>query len=194
MEHAGVAPTLMNCRTSLLLEHQHGEVGSRFQQGVRSRQSDDPTADHDDIGPTHGPERRGTLPVVVSCGRMARWSPTERMVPVRTASVDRPTVDGFGYEWTKFDQSRADPAELERLFGEYFALFPWDAVGPTAVGFDLGCGSGRWARLAAFRTAGVVGVDASAAALRVAKTNAGCPSVLAAAGALPFRPGSLDFG
>jgi SAM-dependent methyltransferase len=116
------------------------------------------------------------------------------MVPVRTASVDRPTVDGFGYEWTKFDQSRADPAELERLFGEYFALFPWDAVGPTAVGFDLGCGSGRWARLAAFRTAGVVGVDASAAALRVAKTNAGCPSVLAAAGALPFRPGSLDFG
>ena len=109
-------------------------------------------------------------------------------------SVDTRTVEGFGYEWTKFDQSRADAAELERLFAEYFALFPWDALGPTAVGFDLGCGSGRWARLAARRTGTVVGVDASEAALRVATINARCPAVLAAAGALPFRPESLDFG
>jgi SAM-dependent methyltransferase len=110
-------------------------------------------------------------------------------------AVDRPTVEGFGYEWTKFDQSRADPAELERLFAEYFALFPWDALPPTAVGLDLGCGSGRWARLVASRTGTVVAVDASAEALAVASMNApGSPLVRAAAGALPFASESMDFG
>jgi SAM-dependent methyltransferase len=110
-------------------------------------------------------------------------------------AVDRPTVEGFGYEWTKFDQSRADPAELERLFAEYFALFPWDALPPTAVGLDLGCGSGRWARLVASRTGTVVAVDASAEALAVASVNApGSPLVRAAAGALPFASESMDFG
>ena len=110
-------------------------------------------------------------------------------------SVDEPTVEGFGYEWTKFDQSGADTAELEHLFSLYFALFPWDSLPPGAVGFDLGCGSGRWAHLAARRTGTVVGVDASGAALEVAARNAsGCPLVAAAAGALPLARGSMDFG
>jgi SAM-dependent methyltransferase len=111
------------------------------------------------------------------------------------SSVDRATVEGFGYEWTKFDQAAVDPAALEKVFREYFALFPWDSVGDDAVGVDLGCGSGRWARLAAERTGRVIGADASLDALRsAARTAPECPLVLAAAGALPFRAKSLDFG
>lgn len=113
----------------------------------------------------------------------------------RSGSLHKPTIEGFGYEWTKFDQSGVDPAELERLFGLYFALFPWDSLPPGAVGFDLGCGSGRWARFAAARTGKVVAVDASADALKVAARNApACPLVVAAAGALPLAQDSMDFG
>lgn len=110
-------------------------------------------------------------------------------------SVDEPTVEGFGYEWTKFDQSSVDSDEMEGYFAQYFALFPWGALPAGAIGFDLGSGSGRWARLAARRTGTVVCIDASASALRVVRRNApGCPLVLATAGALPLRPASVDFG
>ncbi|MDQ3897647.1 MAG: class I SAM-dependent methyltransferase [Actinomycetota bacterium] len=109
-------------------------------------------------------------------------------------SIDKQTVEGFGYEWTKFDQSEVDPAELEELFSRYFAVFPWDALPPDPVGLDLGCGSGRWALLAEKRSGTVVGVDASADALKVAAEHVpGCPLVQASAGALPIAGESLDF-
>jgi len=104
-------------------------------------------------------------------------------------------VDGFGYEWTKFDQSEVDRAELETVFSQYFSLFPWDTLAAGALGFDLGCGSGRWASLAASRAGMLVALDASLDALRVAVRNApGCPAVQALAGGLPLRTGSMDFG
>lgn len=113
----------------------------------------------------------------------------------RGASVDAATVEGFGYEWTKFDQSSADPDEMQGLFDLYFATFPWDSLPADPVGFDLGSGSGRWARLVAPRVGRLVCVDASADALKVAGRNApGCPRVLASAGALPLRAGCMDFG
>ena len=111
------------------------------------------------------------------------------------ASVDAATVEGFGYEWTKFDQSDADVAEMQGLFDLYFAPFPWDALPENPVGFDLGCGSGRWARLASSRVGRLVCIDASPEALEVAGRNApDCPLLLASAGALPVRAASMDFG
>ena len=111
------------------------------------------------------------------------------------ANLHQETVEGFGYEWTKFDQSDADPAETRRLFDEYFRIFPWHSLPPGAIGFDLGSGSGRWARLAAERAGRLFCFDASPEAIQVARRNAGgCPAVLASAGALPVRPGSMDFG
>src|SRR5499426_4914927 len=88
-------------------------------------------------------------------------------------NLDRATVDDFGREWLRFDQSGVSTAEVRRRFGEYFALFPWDSLPRNAVGFDAGCGSGRWAALVAPRVGRLHCIDASAGALGIARKNLG---------------------
>src|SRR5260370_9534243 len=66
-------------------------------------------------------------------------------------NVDRHTVSGFGFEWKQFDQSKLSDQESEELFEGYFRIFPWDELPAGAVGMDVGCGSGRWARRGALR-------------------------------------------
>ena len=83
-------------------------------------------------------------------------------------NLDKPTVDGFGKEWAAFDQTGADEAELHKIFEDYFRVFPWDAVADGAVGFDAGCGTGRWARFVAPRVSHLHCIDASDEALDVA--------------------------
>ena len=85
-------------------------------------------------------------------------------------NVDSKTVDGFGDEWSRFDYSEGGE-ELERSFAEYFAVFPWDELPKDAVGFDAGCGTGRWARYVAPRIGRLHCVDASDRALDVARGN-----------------------
>jgi len=86
-------------------------------------------------------------------------------------NFDRATVDDFGREWQRFDQRDVSSAELRRMFDEYFAIFPWNGLPRDAVGFDAGCGSGRWAALVAPRVGGLHCIDASADALAVAQRN-----------------------
>lgn len=113
-------------------------------------------------------------------------------------NVDETTIASFGDEWAHFDQSDLDDAELARIFGQYFWVFPWDALPVGAEGFDMGCGSGRWAKLAAPRVGTLNCVDASEEALGVARRNlAGLTNVRffhAPANAAPLARGSQDFG
>src|SRR6516165_10158987 len=113
-------------------------------------------------------------------------------------NLDRATVDDFGREWQRFDQSGVSSAEVRRRFGEYFALFPWDSLPRNAVGFDAGCGSGRWAALVAPRVGRLHCVDASADALSVAqKSLSGLSNVefhAAPLDAMPLPDDSMDFG
>lgn len=113
-------------------------------------------------------------------------------------NADAPTVAAFGDEWRAFDQSGASPAELDRIFAEYFRIFPFDTLPPGAIGFDLGCGSGRWAERVARRTGHVACIDASAAALGVARAKlATVPNVSfhhASVETLPLPDASQDFG
>jgi SAM-dependent methyltransferase len=114
------------------------------------------------------------------------------------ANIDKNTVASFGDEWSHFDQSGMSASEASKVFNEYFSLFPWQDVPPDAVGFDMGCGSGRWARWVAPRVGWLHCIDPSAAALDVARANLAdyantafhCASVDQSA--LP--PGSQDFG
>ena len=115
-----------------------------------------------------------------------------------SANVDPRVVADFGDEWSRHDQSGVGSDELLRLFNEYFSVFPWDALPAGAQGFDLGCGSGRWAYFVAPRVGKLHCVDPAAAALQVARKNLAsqpnCEFHHAAVDALPFADGSMDFG
>ena len=104
------------------------------------------------------------------------------------------TVEGFGDEWRLFDQSSLQEDEARELFGRYFDLFEFDA---SAEGFDLGCGSGRWARLVAPRVGLLHCIDPSDA-IDIARRNlAGNSNVRfhrASADEIPLADGSQDFG
>lgn len=113
-------------------------------------------------------------------------------------NIDLKTVEGFGEEWAAFDQQDLPPSEHRRLFDQYFSPFPFDALPEGAEGFDLGCGSGRWAALAAERVGHLHCIDPSSKALDVAKRRlSGLPNVsfhLAGADTMPLADGSQDFG
>ncbi|MBL8919468.1 MAG: class I SAM-dependent methyltransferase [Myxococcaceae bacterium] len=114
------------------------------------------------------------------------------------SNLDERTVAGFGEEWSRFDQQQVPEQELERLFSEYFSEFPWARLPADAVGFDMGCGSGRWARFVAPRVGTLHCIDASDAALSVARgALAQAPNVQfhrASVGELHFPAASMDFG
>lgn len=113
-------------------------------------------------------------------------------------NIDPAVVSDFGAEWSRFDQTGMDEAETQALFDRYFAVFPWEALPAGAVGFDLGCGSGRWARLAARRVGTLHCIDPAEAALAVAKAKlSDQPNAVfhhAGVGAIPLADGSMDFG
>ncbi|HEX8573239.1 MAG TPA: class I SAM-dependent methyltransferase [Allosphingosinicella sp.] len=112
-----------------------------------------------------------------------------------SANIDPKTVEGFGREWAAYDQSGLDDEEYQRLFDGYFSIFDFDGLGE---GFDLGCGSGRWAKRVAPRVGHLHCIDAAAEALAVARRNlAGQDNVSfhhAPSDAIPLPDESQDFG
>ena len=114
-------------------------------------------------------------------------------------NLDVATVRGFGREWQTFTQAPGalSDADSATMFRDYFDLFPWHLVGRDSVGADIGCGSGRWARLVAPRVGRLIACDASAAALAVARRNLAdhrnVECQLADIDRLPIADASLDF-
>ena len=78
-------------------------------------------------------------------------------------NIDSKTVKSFGDEWQRFDQANVSNAELSKGFSEYFSVFPWNIVDIESVGFDMGCGSGRWARFVAPKVGHLNCIDPSLA-------------------------------
>lgn len=113
-------------------------------------------------------------------------------------NLDDKTVHGFGEEWTRFDQTDVPKQELEEMFRQYFKIFPWSAVNKKSIGFDMGCGSGRWAVIMSEKIGVLHCIDASPEALKVAERNllgrANCRFHLASVDALPLEDSSMDFG
>ena len=58
---------------------------------------------------------------------------------------DDKVIDDFGLEWKKFSSFDPKDKKLEKIFNNNFKIFPKDFLGKEKVGFDLGCGTGRWA-------------------------------------------------
>lgn len=89
---------------------------------------------------------------------------------MENSNKDIRTVAGFGDEWERFDQTGLSQSELKQLFDKYFGIFPWEQLPPNPQGFDMGCGSGRWAKLVSKRVAILHCIDPSSA-IEVARRN-----------------------
>jgi SAM-dependent methyltransferase len=113
-------------------------------------------------------------------------------------AFDADVVAGFGDEWKRFDQTDRAEGDLRETFDNYFRTFPWSMVAGESRGFDLGCGSGRWARFVAERCGHLTCIDPSPEALEVARRNLNHLTNVdfqqAAAGDLPYAESSFDFG
>ncbi|WP_164920660.1 class I SAM-dependent methyltransferase [Thermosynechococcus vestitus] len=113
-------------------------------------------------------------------------------------NVDTKTVQSFGDEWLHFDQSILDKTEYGRLFESYFRIFPWDSLPQNSWGFDMGCGSGRWARGVAAKVGHLTCIDPSSKALAAAKRNLAVfhniSFINASTSDMPLEPNSQDFG
>jgi ubiquinone/menaquinone biosynthesis C-methylase UbiE len=121
-----------------------------------------------------------------------------KQIGKRLPNIDHATVADFGDEWTRFDQRNLPAAELDALFDQYFKVFPWESISHDAEGFDMGCGSGRWAARIAKRVGVLHCVDASEEALVVARRNLShldnCVFHHASVDSLPLKDASMDFG
>jgi SAM-dependent methyltransferase len=110
---------------------------------------------------------------------------------------DKNTVEGFGDEWSRFDQSDLPEDEQSLLFDEYFSVFPWKDISRESVGFDLGCGSGRWAKSVAPKVKKLICIDPSNA-IDIAKKNLSnfdnCEFESASVDDIPIDNNSMDFG
>lgn len=112
-------------------------------------------------------------------------------------NIDLKTVDGFGDEWVRFDQSELSESEQTKLFESYFSIFPWHHLPKDAEGFDAGCGSGRWAKMVA-RRVGLLHCIEPSVALDVSRKNlaslGNCIFHNVGLEAMPVDDGSMDFG
>ena len=102
-------------------------------------------------------------------------------------NIDNKTVESFGEEWTRFDQQGMPDGEAKTRFEEYFSVFPWDDLPMKAEGFDMGCGTGRWARWVAPKVSKLHCIDPSDA-IAVAQVN------LSDYENVSFHKASLDSG
>lgn len=109
------------------------------------------------------------------------------------ANIDTGTVAGFGQEWTAFDQKGLSKQEASEIFAKYFCLIDWSKR-PHRV-LDMGCGSGRWAKLVAPLVGELIAADASRDALQVARQNvteSNVSFIEATPDTLPFPDANFD--
>ena len=134
-----------------------------------------------------GTPRKARLKVIISLVNRA----------TSMSNIDPQTVSSFGEEWLRFDQSGMSITEAQKAFESYFAVFPWADLRPDAEGFDMGCGSGRWARWVAPKVGRLHCIDPSIA-IDVARKNLADLSNLsferAGVDDHSLPPSSQDFG
>ena len=57
-------------------------------------------------------------------------------------NVDARVVEAFGDEWARFTNADLDHAELESMFEDYAAIFPWSEIPDNAL--RASAVSGTW--------------------------------------------------
>ena len=76
-------------------------------------------------------------------------------------NLDKDTVKSFSDQWIRYDQTGMDDNEAKKIFKNYFSIFPWKRISKSSEGFDMGCGTGRWAKFIAPKVGKLHCVDPS---------------------------------
>ena len=112
-------------------------------------------------------------------------------------NVDLDVIEHFGKEWRSFDQSTLSNENLIVEFDKYFSIFPWERLPENSVGFDAGCGSGRWAQFISPKVSKLHCIDPSEA-IDVARGNLSkfdnCIFHQCSVSDMPLSKESMDFG
>jgi len=116
----------------------------------------------------------------------------------KNKNIDQKVVNDFGREWNKFNHLEIDKNSLQASFESYFSIFPFDILPKNAEGFDMGCGSGRWAKFVAPMIYKLNCIDPSELALKQANQNlskySNCHFECASASENSLQESSQDFG
>ena len=112
-------------------------------------------------------------------------------------NINNQVVNDFGDEWKYYDQSGAN-LKLHEAFSQYFCIFPDKYLNSNSVGFDAGCGSGRWAKFIAPKVKQLFCIEPSKNALIVAQKNLSeyknCSFECASINQSSIKNESMDFG
>jgi len=116
--------------------------------------------------------------------------------PKPASHADPDALPGLPADWTRLPNA-LPAAESRSIFDDYFAIFPWEVLPPQAVGADIGCGTGRWAKFASGKCHTLHVIDPSAQVIEAARQNLSEQKNvvfhLAGAFRLPFPDSALDF-
>jgi SAM-dependent methyltransferase len=116
----------------------------------------------------------------------------------KNKNIDEKVVNDFGREWKRFNHLEIDTSSLQSSFESYFSIFPFEALPKKAEGFDMGCGSGRWAKFVAPMIHKLNCIDPSELALKQATQNlskySNCYFECASASENSLQESSQDFG
>ena len=114
------------------------------------------------------------------------------------SKTDNKVVEDFGKEWKTYNQKELIGKDLYDAFMQYFNIFQLQRLNTHHEGFDMGCGSGRWAKLIAPRVGKLNCIDPSELALEQAKNNlkkfSNCTFECASTSNTSLENGSQDFG
>ncbi len=114
------------------------------------------------------------------------------------SNYDQKTIDSFGQEWQKFDQNTLSNIEIKELFDKYFDIFPWANIDQNSVGFDMGSGSGRWAKVVAPKVGHLHCIDPAIEAIIVSKKvlsqNSNITFLNESIDSVSIKKNSQDFG
>jgi ubiquinone/menaquinone biosynthesis C-methylase UbiE len=114
------------------------------------------------------------------------------------SNSDKNVVKDFGEEWNQYPQDSIEDIQLKKAYDQYFNIFPFNQLPAQPEGFDMGCGSGRWAKLFCTRVYKLNCIDPSNQALSVAKHNlASCNNINfinSSVEETKIEPCSQDFG
>jgi len=114
-----------------------------------------------------------------------------------SSNIDEKVVEDFGREWKYFNHSNIDKSILDSSFEDYFNIFPLKNL-EHAEGFDMGCGSGRWAKYIVPNVRFLHCIDPSKSALDQAEINLqnfqNCDFECSSVDNCSLKDSSQDFG